>query len=323
MLLVAHASGKETVLTAAIFPGQGSQYPRMGQPYERFAEVREVFARASDVLGWDVWKLCACGAEAELNETSRAQPAIFVLSYALYRLLEDRGWRPDIVAGHSLGEFTAATAAGALSFEDGLRTVAERGKLMAEEAKRKPGMMLALLGACEEELQETISTLRGLGIIAPANYNCPGQVVLALERGLLETARSTLTPIAKRVVELPVSGGFHSPLMEEAKKKFSHFLTSIPLREPEIPILLNVTLAPSRDPAEIKQALVAQMTAPVRWQEAVERMVGQGVRTFAEVGPKDVLARLVQRIDRRCDVIVTDGGDPQEIVSRLRRADGV
>ena len=182
--------------------------------------------------------------------------------------------------------------------------------------------MLALLGVREDELREVLAELKRSGVIEPANYNCPGQVVISLERKLLQAAKSRLGTIAKKVVELPVSGGFHSPLMEEARIGFSEFLAEIPLERPCIPILLSVTLTPSVGPVEIKKALTDQMTSPVRWQEAVERMVSLGVRTFVEVGPKDVLARLVRRIDQGCHVIVTDGGDPQEIVSRLRRADG-
>lgn len=308
--------------SAALFPGQGSQYPGMGQVLPSgFAEVRCLFETASEMLGWDLWAFCTRGDAGELNDTRRAQPAIFTLSYALFRVLTDSGWGPDVVAGHSLGEFTAATAAGAFSFADGVRAVAERGRLMAEAARVRPGTMLALLGAGEDELAEAVAELSRWGTIAPANYNCPGQVVVALERGLLERARVELSSVAKRVVELPVSGGFHSPLMAQAQEEFSGFLERIPIVRPSVPILLNVPLTPSVDPAEIREALISQMTAPVRWQEAIGRLLTSGVRTFVEVGPKDVLARLVQRISAKCRVLVTDGRDPQEIVSQLRRAD--
>jgi len=302
---------------AAIFPGQGSQYPGMGHIYERSAEVRQIFDMASDVLGWDLWGLCTRGAEGELNETSRSQPAIFALSYAMYRRLLDSGWQPDIVAGHSLGEFTAATAAGVFSFQDGLRAVAERGRLMAQAAQRRPGTMLALLGVREDELHEALAELKRSGIVQPANYNCPGQVVISLEMKLLDAAKIRLGTTAKKIVELPVSGGFHSPLMEGAHEEFSAFLARISVAKPCIPLLLGVTLTPSVDPVEIRKALVDQMIFPVRWQEAVERMISLGVRAFVEVGPKDVLAGMVRRIARDCQVIVTDGRDPQEIVSQL------
>ena len=308
--------------SAALFPGQGSQYPGMGQGLPSRREVRRLFETASEILGWDLWELCTHGDAGELNDTRRAQPAIFTLSYAVFRVLSDSGWGPDIVAGHSLGEFTAATAAGALAFADGLRAVAERGRLMAQAASARPGTMLALLGVAEDELGEALAELSRWGTIAPANYNCPGQVVVALERGLLERAKVELGSIAKRVVELPVSGGFHSPLMAEAQAEFALFLERIPIVRPSLPILLNVPLAPSVDPAEIRRALISQMTAPVRWQEAVARLLSSGVRTFVEVGPKDVLARLMPRIGAECRVIVTDGRDLQEIASQLRRADG-
>ena len=316
--------------TAAVFPGQGSQYLGMGfRLYERFAEVREVFKDASAILGWDLWGLCSSGPEEELRETGRSQPAIFTLSYAMYRLLKNSGWQPGLVAGHSLGEFTAAVAAGALPFADGVRVVAERGRLMAQAAERNPGAMLAVLGADRRAVEEAVGGLkgegqgrgrrkgRGRGIVQIANYNCPGQVVVSLERGLLGPVKSELSSIAKRVVELPVSGGFHSPLMEGAKEEFSRFFRGIELKEPEVPIFLNTILAPSRDPERIKGALIEQMTSPVRWEEAIERMISSGIKAFVEVGPKDVLARLIERIDRATYVVVTDGRDPQEVIAQL------
>jgi len=315
---------RRVMRSAAVFPGQGSQYPGMGRRlYAGSAAVRQFFDTAADVLGWDLWDLCAGGAEGDLNETSRSQPAIYTLSYAVFRLLLDHGWQPDIVAGHSLGEFSAAAAAGVFTFQDGLRTVAERGRLMAQAAQRKPGTMLALLGVREDELREALAELGNSGVIAPANYNCPGQVVIALERKLLDHAKTRLGSIAKKVVELPVSGGFHSSLMEEAQIAFSKFLAEIPVERPCIPLLLSVTLAASSDPMEIRKALTEQMTSPVRWQEAVEHMISREVTTFVEVGPKDVLTGLIRRIARDHRVVVTDGREPQEIVSELGRANGV
>jgi len=309
--------------TAAIYPGQGSQYPGMGRRlYETCAEARRLFAVAADVLGWNLWELCARGAEGELNHTSRSQPAIFTVSYAVHQALLDHGWRPDIVAGHSLGEFTAATAAGVLSFEDGLRAVAARGHLMAQASQRKPGTMLALLGVRENELEEVLAELKRSGVIQPANYNCPGQVVISLEREILTQAKTKLGAVAKKVVELPVSGGFHSPLMEEARLEFSRLLAEIPMAFPQIPLFLNVPLATSDDPAEIRHALTDQMTSPVRWQQSVEHLVSLGVSTFVEVGPKDVLAGLVRRIAPHSWVTSTDGRDPPEVVSELRRGNG-
>lgn len=311
---------KEIARSAAIFSGQGSQYPGMGQHlYERSDGVKEIFKKASDILGWDLWELCARGPEEELSETSRSQPAIFALSYAMYRLLRDNGWRPDIVAGHSLGEFTALAAAGGLSFEDGLRTVAKRGELMARASRERPGAMLAVLGAATEAVEEKVKTLQQLGVIAIANYNCPGQVVLALERELLEQAKDELTPLAKKVVELPVSGAFHSPLMAEAQTRFAEFLAqaSLSFKRPRIPILLNATLTPSHDLVEIKEALIAQMTEPVRWQQAVLQLIRSGFRVFIEVGPKDVLTKLVRRIERNCLALATDGHDPQRVIAAL------
>lgn len=306
--------------SAALFPGQGSQYPGMGRwLYERSAEVREIFNRASRVLSWDLWGLCAEGSAGELRETSRSQPAIFTLSYAMYELVHDAGWKPGIVAGHSLGEFTALAAAGALPFEDCLRVVAKRGELMAEASRAAPGGMLAVLGAETEAVEEKVRCLNKWGVIEVANYNCPGQVVVSLERGLLEQARVQLLPLASRVVELPVSGAFHSSLMAEAREAFARFLSQEGFRfnRPEVPILLNATLAPSVDPLEIEEALILQMTSPIRWQGIVSRLIRAGVRAFVEVGPKDVLTKLVKRIDRGCLALAADGRDPLEVLGAL------
>ncbi len=309
--------------TAAIFPGQGSQYPGMGHRLgPRSAALREVLDAASEVVGEDLWVLCTQGGEEALTDTRRSQPAIFAVSYAMFRALADHGWQPDCVAGHSLGEFTAAVAAGALAFSDGLRAVAERGRVMAQAAGQNPGTMLALLGVRREELSQALAGLRRRGMIAPANYNCPGQVVVALERSLLEQAKRALAPLAKRVIELPVRGGFHSPLMEEAQREFARFLAQVPIHRPHVPILLNVRLAVSYDPTEIRDGLVAQMTAPVQWEEAVRRMTALGVDAFVEVGPKDVLTGLVRRIAPQCRALATDGRDLQELMSELGREDG-
>jgi [acyl-carrier-protein] S-malonyltransferase len=305
---------------AALFPGQGSQYTGMGQSlYERFAQVREVFLRASELLGWDLWGLCVEGPEEELRTTDRAQPAIFTLSYAMYGLLHDLGWEPEVMAGHSVGELAALTAAGGLSFEDGLRAVAIRGELMAQASRTQPGTMLALLGAVTEAVEGQIQSLKRLGVIEIANYNCPGQVVVSLERRLLAQAKQELAPLAKRVVELPVSGAFHSRLMAEAQERFAEFLSQgdLHFREPRVPILLSATLAPSRDPLEIREALITQITSPIRWEQMVAQMIRSGVRTFIEVGPKDVLTKLVKRIDRNCLALATDGRDPREVIEAL------
>ncbi|MFQ6034112.1 MAG: ACP S-malonyltransferase [Candidatus Bipolaricaulia bacterium] len=305
---------------AALFPGQGSQYLGMGQAlYERSARVREVFEWASELLGWDLFELCARGPEEELRETSRSQPAIFTLSYAMYELLHDAGWEPAMVAGHSVGEFTALAAAGGLSFEEGLRAVAKRGELMAQAGAKRPGAMLAVLGAATEAVEEKVKTLQQSGVIAIANYNCPGQVVVSLERELLAQARRELTPLAKKVVELPVSGAFHSRLMAEAQARFAEFLAQAGLsfERPRVPILLNATLAPSRDPVEIKEALIAQMTEPVRWQQSVLQLIRSGVGIFIEVGPKDVLTKLVRRIERNCLALAADGHDPRKVIAAL------
>lgn len=310
----------EMARSVAIFPGQGSQYPGMGRHlYERCGRVKETFDRASDVLGWELWRLCEQGTEEELNDTSHSQPAIFTLSYAIYQLLREGGWRPDIVAGHSLGEFTAAVAAGALSFEDGGRAVAERGRLMAQAASRRPGAMLAVLGADQRMVEERVAVLRRGGLVQIANYNCPGQLVVSLEKKLLKPAKRELGSIAKKVVELPVSGGFHSPLMAEAQAGFAEFLAQAGLsfKRPRVPILLSATLAPSRDPVEIKDALIMQITSPVRWEQMVARMVHLGIEATIEVGPKDVLTKLVRRIDRGPLALATDGRDPQEVIWAL------
>jgi len=304
--------------SAGLFPGQGSQYPGMGRAlYGRFAPVRELFQRAGELLGWDLWGLCEGGPEERLRETHRSQPAIYTLSYATYKLLREAGWEPEMVAGHSVGEFAALAAAGGLSFEEGLRVVAKRAELMAQAAARNPGAMLAVLGAPTEAVEERVKALQRWGVIEVANYNCPGQVVVSLERGLLERAREELAALAGKVVELPVSGAFHSPLMREAQAGFAEFLSQVDFRRPRIPILLNATLAPSRDPEEIKEALIVQLTGPVRWQQVMEKLLNMGFRTFIEVGPKDVLTKLARRIDRTCRALATDGREPEGVIREL------
>lgn len=311
--------------SAALFPGQGSQYLGMGRPlYERSALVRKIFESAFELLGWNLWRLCDRGPEEKLRETSHSQPAIFTLSYAMYRLLDDASWKPDVLAGHSVGEFTALAASGALPFEDCLQVVAKRGELMADQSRIKPGAMLAVLGARTEAVEEKVRSLQGWGVIEIANYNCPGQVVVSLERGLQERAKHEFLSLAKRVVDLPVSGAFHSSLMREAQEKLAQFLSQggFPFKRPRVPILLGARLAPSRDPGEIKEALITQMSAPVRWQQSVTQMLRSGVRVFVEVGPKDVLTKLVKRVDRRCLALAADGRELQEVIGALEVRDG-
>jgi len=287
----------------------------------RYARVREIFAQASELLGWDLEGLCVRGPEEELQETDRSQPAIFTLSCAMYELLHDMGWEPGIVAGHSVGEFAALVAAGGLSFADGLRAVAKRGELMAQAARERPGAMLAVLGAATEAVEDKVKLLQRWGIVEVANYNCPGQVIISLERGLLERARAELAPVAKKLVVLPVSGAFHSRLMEEARERFAQFLAraGLDFKRPRIPILLNATLTPSRDPEEIREALIKQITAPVRWHQVVLNLIQLGIRSFVEVGPKDVLTRLVRRIDQDLRALASDGREPREVVAALGR----
>jgi [acyl-carrier-protein] S-malonyltransferase len=297
-------------LLAYLFPGQGSQYVGMGQAlYASYASARQVFDQADNILGVPITQFCLEGPTEALNDTANTQPAILATSVALLRVLQEQTEeQPAFVAGHSVGEFTALVAAGALAFPDGLRLVRERGCVMKEAGERSPGGMAAVLGLEREALEEVCATVStdSETYVGVANDNCPGQLVISGALASLEQAMALArTRGAKRVIPLAVSIAAHSPLMADASGKFRRTLDATPLAVPSMPIVCNATARPITDATRLREALAQQLTSPVRWAESVRWMVEQGVDRFVEVGPKNVLSGLGRRIDRTVES--TDG----------------
>jgi len=285
--------------TALLFPGQGAQFVGMGRDlYESSAAARRLFDEADRVLGTQLTRLCFEGPEEELRRTHNTQPAIFVHSLAALRAmdLEPRGdlWR---TAGHSLGEYTAYVAAGAMSFEDGLRLVRRRGELMLQAGRERPGTMAAVLGLSGEQVASAIAQVPG--VVRVANHNSPGQAVLSGEVEAVRAAAEILKSAgAKKVVMLEVSGAFHSPLMEPAAAGLAEALRDVEIRSPGCVVLANATAQPVIEPAEIRDSLARQLLAPVCWEQIVRSLIAWGAERFLEVGPGKVLSGLVRSIDK-------------------------
>ncbi|HXF99807.1 MAG TPA: ACP S-malonyltransferase, partial [Bacteroidota bacterium] len=282
--------------TAFIFPGQGSQYVGMGKDfYEQDASSRSLFERADAILGFSLSRICFEGPEEELRQTRNTQPAIFLHSIVALRSMN--GVQPDMVAGHSLGEYTALVAAGALTFEDGLRLVRLRGELMQRAGEEQPGTMAAIVGLLPEAVEEVCREASRAGIVQAANFNSPGQIVIS---GSVEGVRKGMELAkargAKMVKELVVSGAFHSPLMASARDGLKKKLDATPLRDAQMPVYCNVTGEPVTRAEEIRDVLFRQLTSPVRWEESIVHMVRDGADRFIEIGPGKVLQGLVKRI---------------------------
>jgi [acyl-carrier-protein] S-malonyltransferase len=297
---------------AFLFPGQGSQYVGMGQGLsEAYPEAGATFDQADKVLGFALSDLCFKGPEEALNDTINTQPAIFVISVALLRALESsRLQAPSFVAGHSLGEYSALVAAGAMDFAAGLQLVRERGRLMKEAGERSPGGMAAVLGLEAEVVDQVCRQAREEtgGIIQVANYNSPGQIVISGDFRTRDVAiELAKAEGAKRVVPLAVSIAAHSPLMECIVDEFRQAVEATEFRMPTVPVVANVSAASLESVEAIREELVQQLTSPVRWVESVRYMIGQGVKEFVEIGPKDVLKKLMRRIDK--SVQATSVGD--------------
>ncbi len=285
---------------AFVFPGQGSQYVGMGKNIkESNKEISEIFRQADEILGKKISQICFEGPQEELNKTINTQPAIFTINHACFLALKLNGVKPDIVAGHSLGEYNALVAAEVFDFNIGMQLVAKRAKLMEKTASKNPGKMIAVLGLGLKNVNEIVKSLKKNKIINVANYNCPGQIVVSGENSVIEKATQLFKQNgAKRVVELAVSGGFHSGLMREAQDKFYEILKDVKFKRPKCKVVSNYTGEASTDFEVLKNALSKQITGSVQWERSVNEIESLGVKIFVEVGPKKVLTGLVARIDR-------------------------
>lgn len=276
-----------------VFPGQGAQYTGMGKDlYDNNAEVRAMMERANEILGFRLTDIMFEGTAEELKQTKVTQPAVFLHSVAMAKAL---GVEPSAVAGHSLGEFSALVVAGALSFEEGLRLVSKRAQAMQACCEAVPGTMAAVLSLTDDEVEAVCEATEG--VVVAANYNCPGQLVISGEKSAVEAACVKAKEAgARRALVLPVGGAFHSPLMEPAREELEKAIAEAQFSAPLCPIYQNVDADPHTDPAKIKQNLIAQLTAPVRWTQIVRRMVEDGVDQITELGPGTVLQGLVKKI---------------------------
>lgn len=282
-------------MKAYVFPGQGSQFRGMGSDlYTTSEKAKEMFDKANDILGFDIVKIMFEGTDEELKQTDVTQPAIFIHSVTLAALSDD--FKPEMVAGHSLGEFSALVAAGALSYEDGLKLVAQRARAMQKACELQPSTMAAILGLSNEVIEEVCASITE-EVVVPANYNCPGQVVISGSIAGVDIACQKLKEAgARRALVLQVGGAFHSPLMEPAREELAQAIENTHFKAPICPIYQNVNASPSVDTNVIKANLIAQLTAPVRWTQSVEQMVKDGATNFVESGPGKVLQGLVKKI---------------------------
>ena len=283
-------------MNAYVFPGQGSQFSGMGKDlYDDYKVAKTLFKSANEILGFDITKILFEGSDEDLQQTSVTQPAIYIHSVIISKVLGEK-FRPDALAGHSLGEYSALTAAGTISFDSGLKLVSQRAKAMQKACDLEDGTMAAILGLEDEKVVEICDQIEGL--VVAANFNCPGQLVISGSTDAIVSACGIMKSSgAKRALVLPVGGAFHSPLMEPARIELANAIENTDFASPICPVFQNVVADAVTDPLAIKKNLVDQLTAPVRWTQSVEKMVALGVNHFIEVGPGKVLQGLIKKIN--------------------------
>jgi len=287
-------------MKAYIFPGQGSQFSGMGKDlYENSSKAKTLFESANQILGFEITKILFTGSDEDLKQTKVTQPAIFLHSVILATITDD--FKPDMVAGHSLGEFSALVANKALNFEDGLKLVSKRAQAMQKACEANPSTMAAILGLADDVVEKICDEIDA--VVVPANYNCPGQLVISGSHKGIELAIEKMKEAgAKRALPLPVGGAFHSPLMEPAREELAQAIANTNFSKPICPVYQNVDATPATEAAVIKQNLIAQLTAPVLWTQTVQNMYADGANSFIECGPGKVLQGLVKKIAREAEV---------------------
>ena len=287
-------------MKAFVFPGQGAQYVGMGKPlFDKSSEAKKLFTQANEILGFAITDVMFDGPEEAQRQTKVTQPAVFLHSVILARLFPN--FKPDMVAGHSLGEFSALVASGALSFEDGLRLVSARALAMQAACELEPSTMAAIIGLPDEKVEEICQGIKE--VVVPANFNCPGQLVISGSmKGVEQACEELKAAGAKRALPLKVGGAFHSPLMEPARQNLAAAIEKTQFNKPLCPIYQNVDAKPHTDPVEIKANLVKQLTSPVRWTQIVRAMVADGATAFVELGPGNVLQGLIKKTEAAAEV---------------------
>ncbi len=289
-------------MKAFVFPGQGSQFSGMGKDlYTNVPAAKELFEKANEILGFRITDIMFEGTDEELKQTFVTQPAVFLHSVIMAKALGEE-FKPDMVAGHSLGEFSALVAAGALDFDDGLRLVAKRAAAMQQACEAQPSTMAAVLGLEDKVVENICAEVDG--VVVAANYNCPGQLVISGSIEAVDAACERLKAAgARRALRLPVGGAFHSPLMEPAKVELQAAIEAAPFKTPICSVYQNVDAKPYTDPEQIKANLIAQLTAPVRWTYIVQNMLADGADSFVELGPGAVLQGLIKKVSREADAV--------------------